>query len=164
MSTERTAHVTWNGSLLEGSGRIDSVGTGAFGPLDVSWAARSGPPSELTSPEELLAAAHAACFSMALSHTLAGAGSPPERLETTATVTFVPGTGITRIDLAVRPPCRGSTRLRSSRPPREPGRAARSRKRSRAFPRSRSTRRWPDGSIRPARVPARPTLCHMATV
>ena len=102
MSTERSAKVTWNGSLLEGSGRIESVGTGAFGPLDVTWTARSGPQSDLTSPEELIAAAHASCFSMALSHGLAGAGSPPEKLETSATVTFVPGTGITRIDLVVR--------------------------------------------------------------
>jgi osmotically inducible protein OsmC len=101
MATDRTAHVTWNGSLMEGAGRIDSVGTGAFGPLDVDWPARAEEPGAKTSPEELLAAAHAACFSMALSHALAQAGSPPERLETTATVTFQPGEGITRIALAV---------------------------------------------------------------
>jgi osmotically inducible protein OsmC len=101
MATDRTAHVTWNGSLMEGSGRIDSVGTGAFGPLDVDWQARAEAAGAKTSPEELIAAAHAACFSMALSHALAQAGTPPERLATTATVSFQPGEGITRIALAV---------------------------------------------------------------
>jgi osmotically inducible protein OsmC len=100
--TERTAHVTWSGSLMDGSGAIESVGSGAFGPLDVTWAARAEGSDRLTSPEELIAAAHAACFSMALSHALAQAGSPPERLETSATVTFVPGTGITKSALTVR--------------------------------------------------------------
>lgn len=100
--TERSANVTWTGSLTEGRGTIESVGSGAFGPLDVSWASRAEEPAGRTSPEELLAAAHAACFSMALSHGLAQAGSPPERLETSATVTFVPGTGITKVALRVR--------------------------------------------------------------
>jgi lipoyl-dependent peroxiredoxin len=94
--------VTWSGSLLEGSGTIESVGSGAFGPLDVTWASRAEEPAGRTSPEELIAAAHAACFSMALSNVLAKAGSPPERLETSATVTFVPGTGITKSALTVR--------------------------------------------------------------
>jgi osmotically inducible protein OsmC len=99
---DRTARVSWEGSLLEGSGTIEQVGSGAFGPLPVSWAARSEAASGgKTSPEELIAAAHAACFSMALSSGLAQAGTPPERLETSATVTFVPGTGITRIALTV---------------------------------------------------------------
>lgn len=100
--TERTANVTWAGSLMEGGGTIESVGSGALGPLDVTWASRAEEPAGRTSPEELIAAAHAACFSMALSHGLAQAGSPPERLETSATVTFVPGTGITKVALAVR--------------------------------------------------------------
>jgi len=100
--TERTAHVNWTGSLLEGRGTIDRVGSGAFGPLDVTWASRAEEPEGLTSPEELIAAAHASCFSMALSSGLAKAGTPAERLETTATVTFVPGTGITKIALGVR--------------------------------------------------------------
>ena len=100
--TERTAHVTWSGSLMEGAGTITSVESGSFGPLDVTWAARAEADSAgLTSPEELIAAAHAACFSMALSHALAEAGTPPERLETSATVTFVPGTGITKSALTV---------------------------------------------------------------
>jgi lipoyl-dependent peroxiredoxin len=99
---DRTATVTWAGSLLEGGGTIDSVGSGAFGPLEVTWASRTEEPSGRTSPEELLAAAHASCLSMALSNILAKAGSPPERLRTSATVTFVPGTGITKSALTVR--------------------------------------------------------------
>ena len=102
MAADRTANVTWRGSLLEGSGRIENVGSGSFGPLDVTWASRTEAPGGRTSPEELIAAAHASCFSMALSGGLAKAGSPPERLETSATVTFVPGTGITRSALTVR--------------------------------------------------------------
>ena len=93
MAAERRASVTWNGDLMSGSGTIDEVGSGAFGPLDVSWAARSEEASGgKTSPEELIAAAHASCFSMALASGLAKAGTAPERLETSAAVTFVPGT------------------------------------------------------------------------
>jgi osmotically inducible protein OsmC len=102
MATERTAEVTWRGSLFEGGGTIDRVGSGAFGPLDVTWASRTEDSDGRTSPEELIAAAHAACFSMALSNGLAQAESPPERLHTSATVTFVPGSGITKIVLRVR--------------------------------------------------------------
>ncbi|HEU5490498.1 MAG TPA: OsmC family peroxiredoxin [Gaiellaceae bacterium] len=102
MAADRTAHVTWSGSLMEGSGTITSVESGAFGPLDVTWAARTEDSDGLTSPEELIAAAHAACFSMALSHGLAQGGTPAERLDTSATVTFVPGTGITKVALSVR--------------------------------------------------------------
>ena len=101
MAAERTAHVTWSGSLLEGSGTIERVGSGAFGPLGVDWAARTEASDGRTSPEELIAAAHASCFSMALSGALAKAGTPPERLETSATVTFVPGEGITKSALTV---------------------------------------------------------------
>jgi lipoyl-dependent peroxiredoxin len=100
---DRTASVTWNGDLMSGSGTIDEVGSGAFGPLDVTWASRAEDASGgRTSPEELIAAAHASCFSMALSGGLAKAGTPPERLRTSATVTFVPGTGITKSALTVR--------------------------------------------------------------
>ncbi len=102
MATERTASVTWEGSLLDGSGTIDSVGSGAFGPLDVSWASRAEEPAGRTSPEELIAAAWASCYSMALSHGLAQAGSAPERLDTSATVTFQPGEGIVKGHIAVR--------------------------------------------------------------
>jgi lipoyl-dependent peroxiredoxin len=102
MAAERTAHVSWQGDLMSGSGRIERVGSGALSGLEVTWASRSEESeSGRTSPEELIAAAHAACFSMALSHGLAQAGTPPERLETSATSTFVPGTGITTMRLEV---------------------------------------------------------------
>lgn len=101
MATDRKAEVTWNGDLMNGNGRIDSVTSGAIGGLDVSWPARSEEPGGKTSPEELIAAAHATCFSMALSHGLAQAGNAPEELKTSATVTFQPGEGITKIALDV---------------------------------------------------------------
>ncbi|HYY75392.1 MAG TPA: OsmC family peroxiredoxin [Gaiellaceae bacterium] len=102
MATERHAEVSWSGSLFDGSGTIERVGSDTFGPLEVTWASRAEEPEGRTSPEELIAAAHAACFSMAFSNELAQAGSAPERLATKATVTFVPGTGITKIVLGVR--------------------------------------------------------------
>ena len=103
MAAERRASVTWNGDLISGSGTIDDVGSGAFGPLAVSWAARTEEASGgKTSPEELIAAAHASCFSMALASGLAKAGTAPDRLQTSAVVTFVPGTGITKSALSVR--------------------------------------------------------------
>lgn len=101
MATERTAEVTWRGSLLEGGGTIDRVTSGAFGGLDVSWPSRAEAPDGRTSPEELIAAAWASCFSMALSAQLARAELPPERLSTSATVTFVPGQGIVKGALEV---------------------------------------------------------------
>jgi len=102
MATERRADVTWNGSLIDGSGTIRSTTSGAFGDLAVSWAARSEDVTGgKTSPEELIAAAHAACFSMALSNVLAKEGNAPDELKTSATVTFQPGEGITKIALTV---------------------------------------------------------------
>jgi osmotically inducible protein OsmC len=101
MATERTAEVTWHGDLMSGSGSIDSVTSGAFGGLDVDWRARSEDGQTKTSPEELIAAAHAACFSMALSNGLAQSGHPADELKTSATVTFQPGEGITKIVLHV---------------------------------------------------------------
>jgi osmotically inducible protein OsmC len=102
MATERKADVVWQGDLTNGSGTIESVTSGAFGPLDVSWASRAEDPNGKTSPEELIAAAWAACFSMALSSGLAKAGHPADKLETSATVTFQPGEGITKGALTVR--------------------------------------------------------------
>ena len=99
--TERRAEVTWSGDLMKGEGTIESVGSGAFAPLDVSWPARAERPDGKTSPEELIAAAHASCFAMALSGALAKGGHAPEHLSVAATVTFVPGTGITRSALDV---------------------------------------------------------------
>lgn len=109
MATDRRADVVWQGDLMNGSGQIASVTSGALPVLDVSWASRADEPGGKTSPEELIAAAHASCFSMALSHTLAQGGNPPERLETSATVTFQPGEGITRSALAVRASVPGMT-------------------------------------------------------
>jgi lipoyl-dependent peroxiredoxin len=102
VATDRRASVVWQGDLLHGSGTIEEVGSGALPTLDVSWAARSEEPNGKTSPEELIAAAWASCFAMALSNVLAKAGNPPERLETSATVTFQPGEGIVRGALTVR--------------------------------------------------------------
>jgi osmotically inducible protein OsmC len=102
VATERRAEVVWQGDLFNGSGTIEKVGSGAFGPLDVSWPSRAEEPNGRTSPEELIAAAWASCFAMALSNELAKAGSPPEKLETSATVTFQPGEGIIRGALRAR--------------------------------------------------------------
>jgi lipoyl-dependent peroxiredoxin len=102
MATERTMSTTWRGTLMDGAGAIHEAGSGAFGALDVTWASRAEEPDGRTSPEELIAAAHSACFSMALAHGLAQAGTPAEQLDTSATVTFVPGTGITKVALSVR--------------------------------------------------------------
>jgi osmotically inducible protein OsmC len=101
MATTRTANAHWEGSLLEGAGTVslDSSGLGSY---DVTWAARTEEPNGKTSPEELIAAAHSACFSMSLSHGLAGAGTPPQALDTRADVSFQPGEGITGVAITVR--------------------------------------------------------------
>ncbi len=94
MAATRTAHTVWNGNLIEGAGNttLDSSGLGTY---EVTWKARTEQSGGKTSPEELIAAAHSACFSMAFSHALAEAGYSPEEVRTKADVTFVPGTGIT---------------------------------------------------------------------
>jgi lipoyl-dependent peroxiredoxin len=101
LATTRTANAHWEGSLFDGSGRVslDSSNVGAF---DVTWAARTEEPNGKTSPEELIAAAHASCFNMALSNGLAKQGTAPTALDTRAEVTFQPGEGITGIHLTVR--------------------------------------------------------------
>jgi len=86
--TTRTAHATWAGTLLEGHGEITSFESGAIGALPVSWPKRSEAHNGGTSPEELLAAAHASCFAMALSGALARNNTPAERLDVSATVSF----------------------------------------------------------------------------
>jgi lipoyl-dependent peroxiredoxin len=101
MATDRRAEVRWQGSLMEGSGTIRSTTSGALGEQQVSWPNRAEDNPDKTSPEELIAAAHAACFAMALSHALAQAGNAPDELNTSATVTFQPGQGITKIALTV---------------------------------------------------------------
>ncbi|MGH3102711.1 MAG: OsmC family peroxiredoxin [Gaiellaceae bacterium] len=108
MATERRAEVTWSGDLMSGEGTIESVGSGAFGPLQVTWSSRAEDPAGRTSPEELIAAAHASCFAMALSHGLAQTGRAPESVSVAATVTFVPGTGITSSALDVEATVPGS--------------------------------------------------------
>src|SRR5918997_3210748 len=101
MATTRSAATTWNGSLLEGKGRVELQSSG-LGGYDVTCASRAEDPAGRTSPEELIAAAHASCFSMALSNGLAKAGSPPDALDVRAEVTFQPGAGITGIVLVLR--------------------------------------------------------------
>jgi osmotically inducible protein OsmC len=104
MAAERRAQTIWEGDLAKGSGTF-TVGTGSIGPQEVSWNARTEDPGGKTSPEELLAAAHSSCFSMALSGALARAGTPPRRLETQAVVTFDKvgdGWKVTRSALTVR--------------------------------------------------------------
>jgi osmotically inducible protein OsmC len=97
MASDSRAEATWQGTLFEGSGTI------ASGPLageHLTWNARAEGGG--TSPEDMIAAAHASCFAMALSNVLAKAGTPAEELNTSATATFVPGEGITKIALTVR--------------------------------------------------------------
>ncbi|HEX6522381.1 MAG TPA: OsmC family protein [Streptosporangiaceae bacterium] len=100
MATTRTAHTAWEGNLAQGKGLVTFASSG-IGQFPVSWPARSEEPNGLTSPEELIAGAHSACFSMALAHGLTQAGTPPRTLDTQADVTFQPGTGITGIHLTV---------------------------------------------------------------
>jgi osmotically inducible protein OsmC len=100
MAAIRTATTHWEGSLFEGAGKV-SLDSSGLGTYDVTWAARAEEPNGKTSPEELIAAAHSSCFSMALSNGLAKAGTPPQSLETKAEVTFVPGTGITGSHITV---------------------------------------------------------------
>jgi lipoyl-dependent peroxiredoxin len=100
MATTRIARTAWEGNLAQGKGTVTFASSG-IGDFPVSWAARSEEPNGLTSPEELIAGAHSACFSMALAHGLTGAGTPPRALDTQAEVTFQPGTGITGIHLSV---------------------------------------------------------------
>ena len=101
MAAISVADAVWEGDLMSGSGRV-KVASGAFDEFPVSWASRAESQKGKTSPEELIAAAHAACYSMAFSNGLAKAGHKPEELNTTAAVEFVPGTGITSVTLTVR--------------------------------------------------------------
>ena len=100
-STSRRALVTWRGPLATGSGSVTGSSSGTFTDLPVSWPSRIETPDGRTSPEELLAAAHASCFSMALSSRLAKAGAPPEQLEVGATVTLADADGGRRVTSSV---------------------------------------------------------------
>ena len=101
MAATRTANAHWEGSLKEGKGTVslDSSGIGSY---DVSWPARTEEPNGVTSPEELIAAAHSTCFSMSLSNELTKAGHTVETIDTKADVTFQPGEGITGSHLTSR--------------------------------------------------------------
>ena len=101
MATTRIATTHWEGRLFEGAGKVTLESSG-LGTYDVSWPARAEEANGKTSPEELIAAAHSSCFSMALSNGLAKAGTPPTSLDTSAEVEFTPGTGITGIKLTVK--------------------------------------------------------------
>jgi len=101
MALRSTGRTHWEGDLTSGSGTT-TLESGAAGPMQVTWKARTEDHGGLTSPEELIAAAHASCYSMAFSSALAKAGTPPTTLETEATATFVPGEGITSMELTVR--------------------------------------------------------------
>jgi osmotically inducible protein OsmC len=100
MATTRRATTEWSGALLDGSGRVTLESSG-LGTYDVTWPSRAEDPNGRTSPEELIAAAHSSCYSMAFSNALAKAGHAPEKLQTSADVTFQPGEGITGIHLTV---------------------------------------------------------------
>jgi lipoyl-dependent peroxiredoxin len=101
MAIDSSAEATWLGELMKGSGTV-RVASGAFPEQKLTWRARAESRESGTSPEELIAAAHAGCYSMALSYGLGQAGHAPERLDTSARVTFQPGQGITAIHLTVR--------------------------------------------------------------
>ena len=108
MPVTSEATTTWNGSLMEGSGNV-AFSSSNLGTFPINWKARSEGSDTTTTPEELIAAAHSSCFSMALSHALAENGTPPERVNTTASVTFKPGVGITGSHLNVNATVPGLT-------------------------------------------------------
>ncbi|MFF3028285.1 MULTISPECIES: OsmC family protein [Microbacterium] len=108
MPVTSEATSTWTGSLMEGSGTV-AFSSSNLGTFPIDWKARSEGSDTTTTPEELIAAAHASCFSMALSHALAENGTPPERVNTSASVTFKPGTGITGSHLNVNASVPGLT-------------------------------------------------------
>jgi osmotically inducible protein OsmC len=100
MATTRNARAHWEGSLMEGKGTVEMTSSG-IGTFPITWASRSDKADGKTSPEELIAAAHASCFSMALSHGLATAGHTATSLNTSVEVDFQPGEGITAIRITV---------------------------------------------------------------
>jgi osmotically inducible protein OsmC len=112
MATTRLATATWSGDLLSGNGTVTAGTTGVFRDLPTTWAARTAEPDGLTSPEELLAAAHASCYSMACSNILAKAGTPPSRLAVEVRISadkLEAGWTVTRSDIVVRATVPGAT-------------------------------------------------------
>jgi osmotically inducible protein OsmC len=106
MAAISRADTIWEGDLIAGSGRV-TIASGALEEFPVSWASRAESQKGKTSPEELIAAAHSACYSMAFSNGLTKAGHKVEELNTTAEVEFVPGPGITSVSLTVRARVKG---------------------------------------------------------
>lgn len=100
MATKSTAQAHWEGSLMEGAGQVE-LATSGVGTFELKWAKRAEASAGATNPEELIAAAHASCYSMALSNGLAQHGTPPDELTTSAAVAFEPGVGITGSHLSV---------------------------------------------------------------
>ena len=112
MATTRRATATWGGDLASGRGTVSAASTGIFRDQPTTWASRTGEPEGVTSPEELLAAAHASCFSMACSNILAKAGTPPERLEVEVAISadrLEAGFTVTNADIVVRARVPGAT-------------------------------------------------------
>ena len=112
MATTRQATATWSGDLLSGSGTVTAATTGIFRDQKTTWASRTAEPEGVTSPEELLAAAHASCYSMACSNILAKAGTPPTRLDVQVTISadkLEVGFTVIRSDIVVRGTIPGAT-------------------------------------------------------
>jgi len=112
MATTRRAEATWSGDLLSGSGTVTAATTGVFADLPTTWASRIGEPEGVTSPEELLAAAHASCFSMACSNILAKAGTPPTSLNVSVEISadkLDAGWTVQRAHITVRGSAPGAT-------------------------------------------------------
>ena len=101
MATTRSAHTVWEGNLFKGNGVVSFDSSGSIAEQPVTWASRAEDANGKTSPEELIAAAHSSCFSMAFSNILDKAGTPPTKLTTSADVSFQPGEGITGVHLTV---------------------------------------------------------------
>ena len=155
MATTRKAEAVWNGDLASGSGVVSAVSSGVFTDLPVTWVSRAEQSGGKTSPEELVASAHAACYCMALSAGLTGAGTPPTKLEVSATVTFELGSGgakVTSSALTVRGDVPGVDEAAFKRRRRRPRMAAPSRRRLRAMSTSASRPHWRRGTWGTARV------------
>lgn len=88
--TDRVGSAVWRGDLFGGSGTVSAVSSGLFADAEVTWASRADAPAGRTSPEELIASAHAACFAMALANELASRGNVPRSIQIEATATFEP--------------------------------------------------------------------------
>jgi len=105
MATTRRAEVSWEGDLMSGKGIVSAKSSAAFTALPVTWASRTETPDGRTSPEELVASAHASCFAMAFSAGLARGGTPPQKLEVAVVITFDKtdaGWRITKSDIDVK--------------------------------------------------------------